>query len=235
MRPMRGLSDRIKERLAALELSESEASVMAGHGKDFIRDIRRKGGSPSAENLAALANVLQCSVEWLLHDGADEDPSTGGVEPAAVAYLTARHKVFVIGEIRASTWFDIDAEPSATEVLAVDIDPDFPRARRFALKVVGQSINKVAEPGDYLIVADWADVGSSLRDEDIIVVRRETAGKFQYTVKVAKKGKKGWELWPKSYDSAHQGPIPFSDGDPNCEVTIVGLVVSMQRRLARRR
>ncbi|MBI1620329.1 helix-turn-helix domain-containing protein [Aquamicrobium zhengzhouense] len=58
---------RIKERLAALNLTAAEAARSANLGESFVRDILRgKTKSPSAANIAKLAAVLQTTPESLL-------------------------------------------------------------------------------------------------------------------------------------------------------------------------
>lgn len=59
--------DRLKERLAALDLSPNAASQKAGLGRDYVRDILRgRIKEPSALRLRRLSDVLQCSPEYLL-------------------------------------------------------------------------------------------------------------------------------------------------------------------------
>lgn len=60
------LADRIKVRLDKTGMNEAQASRKAGLGETFIRDVRRKGSMPSAENLRKLADALDCTVDYLL-------------------------------------------------------------------------------------------------------------------------------------------------------------------------
>lgn len=70
------LGDRIKERIAELGLSMAGVSEAMGRGESFVRDIiRQKSGSPSAANLAALANELKTTPEWLLTGKGPDDVS----------------------------------------------------------------------------------------------------------------------------------------------------------------
>jgi transcriptional regulator with XRE-family HTH domain len=63
------INERIQERLKALKLSESRASLLAGKS-DAIRNIRRRSenvhSGTTSETIAALAPVLQCSESWLM-------------------------------------------------------------------------------------------------------------------------------------------------------------------------
>jgi transcriptional regulator with XRE-family HTH domain len=66
-----GMADRIKERLAQLNLSPRAASLASGCGPDAIRNILRAADSgreyfPRADMLYSLAKVLQTSPDWLM-------------------------------------------------------------------------------------------------------------------------------------------------------------------------
>lgn len=63
------LTERIQERLTALGISANKASVDAGLGRDYVRDILRgKIKEPSADRLVRLASILKCQVLYLLGD-----------------------------------------------------------------------------------------------------------------------------------------------------------------------
>lgn len=132
------------------------------------------------------------------------------------------------GEVRAGAWLELDDQHDADIPAFIDIMPDrrFPRARQFALRVVGSSMNKYIEPGAFVIVADWADLGlGEPRQDDVLVIRRQRAMTYETTLKRARLGPSGWELWPESNDPRYQEPLTLQDGDRDVEVTIVGLVI----------
>lgn len=71
-----GLKARILERLAVLELSQSEASRRMKHvgAEHVIRNVLRGAtGFPRADNIKKLAKVLQCRPEWLLSGEGDPE------------------------------------------------------------------------------------------------------------------------------------------------------------------
>lgn len=69
------LADRVQSRLDALGISANKASVDAGLGRDYVRDILRgKVREPSADRLRRLAFVLRCRVLYLL--GEDDEPGS---------------------------------------------------------------------------------------------------------------------------------------------------------------
>lgn len=72
------INARIRERLAALRLSQREASKAAGLNLGYIGDLASgKSKTPSGYNLDRLAEVLQCSAAWL-STGQDTPPSAPG-------------------------------------------------------------------------------------------------------------------------------------------------------------
>jgi transcriptional regulator with XRE-family HTH domain len=70
---MTTLVERIEFKLRELSFSAAEASVRAGLGRTYVRDILDGTvNSPKAANLAKLAEVLGTTPEWLL-EGRGED------------------------------------------------------------------------------------------------------------------------------------------------------------------
>lgn len=112
----------------------------------------------------------------------------------------------------------------------MDRDPLFDRAGQYALRVTGTSMNKLAQPGDYIIVAEWAETGYELKSGMVVVVHRERGGLTETTVKRVREGQKGWELWPESTDPAHQDRIDLEHGENDVEVRVIGLVIGYYRR-----
>lgn len=68
------LLDRIEEKLAERGISARELSMRVTGKPDLVRDIKRKGHVPTAENLAAIAEQFDTSVEWLLGRSAHDGP-----------------------------------------------------------------------------------------------------------------------------------------------------------------
>jgi phage repressor protein C with HTH and peptisase S24 domain len=68
------LAERVRARLAALDISAAAASLAATEKPDLIRDIER-GRMPNPSRLSSLAQVLGVSTDWLLgHDSGDGLP-----------------------------------------------------------------------------------------------------------------------------------------------------------------
>jgi phage repressor protein C with HTH and peptisase S24 domain len=72
--PENALYDRIDAQREQLGISARELSLRVTGKPDLIRDLRRRGHAPSADNLARIAEVLDVSVDWLLGRSANKAP-----------------------------------------------------------------------------------------------------------------------------------------------------------------
>jgi SOS-response transcriptional repressor LexA len=64
--PAAEVIERIDERRRFLKISDREFSLRVTGKPDFLRDMKRRGHLPSAENTARAAEVLGVSIDWLL-------------------------------------------------------------------------------------------------------------------------------------------------------------------------
>lgn len=207
--PVKNRIKEIREKMGVtLEYVAEKAEISIG----YLSRMEGEKRNVSLKNLRKIARVLNTTPDKLISEDV-----TGGVAT----------EIPVKGEVRAGAWLEIDAENENDRgTIPALPDPRFAYATQFALLVVGTSMDKVVLPGQYVIVAAWAELGTKLRDGDLLVVRRERAMTYEVTLKRARKGQNGeWELWPESTDPRYQEPIGLSDGDKDVEVTIVGKVV----------
>lgn len=61
-----GLFERIDAQRERLGITARELSMRVTGKPDLIRDLRRRGHAPSADNLSGIAEALSVSVDWLL-------------------------------------------------------------------------------------------------------------------------------------------------------------------------
>lgn len=144
-----------------------------------------------------------------------------GVDAAPV-----RGSIPVVGEVRAGAFHTIPDDPAPGEWLNMDV-PDYERARLFALRVAGRSMDKFYADGTYVVAAPAAETG--VRAGDHVVVRRfDAAGRAETTLKeVARRADGSIYLEPRSTDPNHQEAIPvMGDRDANTGVEIIGVVVA---------
>lgn len=148
-------------------------------------------------------------LEWLL---------TGRGEMAGDTVIPAGVEVAglpVLGNIQAGYWLDTslidqDQEP---EMLPVARDLRFPRARQYALRVVGDSMNRDFPDGSYVTCVDFAESGLAIREGMTVHVERHRDGGQlrEITLKVIARDRRGaFILEPRSTNPTHK-PLPMSD------------------------
>jgi phage repressor protein C with HTH and peptisase S24 domain len=110
------------------------------------------------------------------------------------------------------------------------IDPKWPIGSVKALRVRGNSINRQARDGDYVVVLDAFAAPRWVQDGDWGVVHRHRGAALESTVKRVR-GKPGaWFLHPDSDDPKHQEPIALDDStDADAEVRVVAFVIDFLR------
>ena len=212
-RTMSKLTDRINDLLIQRGISASAASVKAGFSPSYIRDLNRKRGSPGIDNLEKLAGVLGVTLQELAGD--DASP------------LTSIKHLPVVGVVQAGNFRDISlldgGEAMDMETIPVAYDPRYPHAKQYALRVAGDSMDKVFNEGEYVTCVDWADCGLSFVPGMILHVERVIGGSLvETTVKrFARRDGLQW-LDPDSSNPKHQ-PIEIN-GSEDTEIIIKGLV-----------
>lgn len=141
--------------------------------------------------------------------------------------------ISVNGFVAAGHWLEADQTMDAfvAEDVSVPAAPGFAVAHQFAVKVMGQSLNKVAQPDDVLVCADVIKTGVSVGNGDLVVVRRTSVdgARHEYSAKryVVQKGARP-VLMPESTDPRYQKPLPVEGRDGET-VEIVGKVLWIVR------
>lgn len=207
-----GIGEKVKMYREALGLSQPELAAKIGVKQATISQLEN-GVNKGSKHLPRIAAELGVTVAAL-----DESlPAT--IITAALVGLPIR------GEVRAGAWLEIDDQPEALGRIPMAPDIRYKLQRQYALRVVGTSMNKVAKPGVFVVVADWSDNGAELQDGDLVVVRRERDHTYEVTLKRAKMGRKAWELWPESDDPKHQEPLKLEHDNPEWTVSVIGKVI----------
>lgn len=144
------------------KFSRRKLSLLATDGKnpDLVRDIISRGHdrAPSVASVVGLAQAM----------GKDPSDYIRNMGPSAGPEM-----IKVIGQVQAGAWSE-QAEWPAVDQYEVEVDPSpFEGARRFALEMVGYSMDKIIPPGSILecLSVGFGD-GPVPRDGDIVVVRR---------------------------------------------------------------
>jgi SOS-response transcriptional repressor LexA len=176
--------------------------------------------TPSTKTLAKIAAAVNRVAPEIASEGLDRARAIG-------------RRIPVMGEVRAGAWFEIDQEPQPVDWVYFD-DPEFERAKVWALRVVGSSMNRHYPDGTTVIVADAQETG--IQEGDHVVVRRIRGSSAETTLKEVVIDPEGVALWPRSTDPAHQEPIriPARREGAQDGVEIIAVVVADYRKRSRR-
>lgn len=182
-------------------------------------------GTYQSEAADLYSRRFKVSLAWLL---------TGRGEMRGQGVIPAEIEVAglpILGEIRAGHWLEtsfVDAE-GEPEMLAVARDPRFPRARQYALRVVGDSMDLDYPDGSYVTCVDFPESGLRIAEGLVVhVERRRSAGQLvEITLKQVARVGKGFSLVPRSTNPAWQ-PITFNE--QATDVVIRGIVTGGWRQ-----
>lgn len=222
------LIDRIDERLKILGVSGEEAARRAGMHRDTVRDVRRgRRKSLSAPNLAALAEALGTTANWLLgiEDAREETPEQ--VQEFGLQY----GGVVEAGAFRPQNMMDQDAERI---LIPIAPDPRFPARHQHCFRVVGNSMDKAKIfEGMYVVGVDvyvWEQHFGEIEDDKLVVVSRRQAGDTirELTVKRLRLFRDRVELRPESSELTHETytfPLPPVDTD-EVQVEVIAVVLN---------
>jgi len=136
----------------------------------------------------------------------------------------------LLGEVQAGVWKEVD-DISLTNSRSLPIIPLFEWGRKdqYALIVRGESMNKVARDGDYVICLDLMDSGATPAAGDLVVVERTRDDESirEVTVKRLEEEFDGTPvLMPESTDPRYQQPLPYTESEGST-VTIKALVLAV--------
>jgi len=182
-------------------------------------------GSFQTDAAELYSRKYRVGLDWLLTGRGDMRGQ--GVVPAEIEVAGLP----VLGNIQAGHWLetafiDNEGEP---EMLPVARDSRFPRARQYALRVVGDSMSLDYPDGSYVTCVDYAESGLKIADGMVVHVERHRAhGQMvEITLKqVVQKGR-GFMLVPRSSNPAHQ-PIAFTGHED--DIIVRGVVTGGWRR-----
>ena len=166
------LRDRIRERLAALDLNPFEAARLIPAERTFLNDLLiGKKKTIRANAIPAVAAALQCDAGYLM--GTQPRPR-GGISPetpeksplARVAGLP------LVGIAEAGTW-RLSARSGQRQTLPVSPDPRYPAERQVAFLVRGDHAAELGA-GDGSVIL--ALTGADCREGDVVLIRRTREG-----------------------------------------------------------
>lgn len=220
------MSDRLKEaRIDAGYASAAKAAEAMGVRPSTYQAHENGSRGFKRESVIRYARFFKVSLPWLEHNqGPKEARGKKSAEHPEIG------RVSVQGEVRAGAWLEIDEvrDEKSTKYLNVVLDPRYEEIPQFALKVVGESMNRTVRDGEYVICASWPETGQSLRDGLLVIVQRQRGSTVEVTVKRVRGHQSHWELWPESDDPRYQTPYVYAE-DTEDEVKVIALVLAIHR------
>lgn len=236
------LRERLRLAIKAAHSSAYQAAVSIGKPKDFVRDfLSGRKNSIGAVEVAALERVLGLSQgELTAQDGPGVMAASPHLGDADMAYENGPPNGLLIkGSVAAGAWFEIDPHLSSgdLEFAPVVPSPEYPAQAQYALRVKGDSINKIALEGDLLRCLDLGITGLEPRDGDLVIVEqsRDDGLLREVTAKRVTRVNGHIHLEPESTNPRWQ-PIIYDPArdDGSIIVRIIAIVDAVIRPIFRR-
>ena len=117
-------------------------------------------------------------------------------------------RIKVRGLVQAGVFREASEEELSDEIYVTVLrDPRYEAQHMFVLKIVGQSINKQAADGSYVVCLSVFHAPRRPHHGDWVIVRAMDHGRAETTVKQLRVTDGVHELWPDSTDQRYQQPI----------------------------
>lgn len=218
---MKTPGQKIREARNAKKKSQQWLADKLGVTRNAISLWETDANGISTDNLMRLCTLLDVDVNEFReeHDGSHS------------ATLNRMGEMKVEGEVRAGAWLEVEGDSESDEWIPFSKDPLYQNARQFPLRVIGQSMNKFAAHGTFVIIASWEDIGADVKDGDVVIARRQRGMAYEVTLKRARKTDEGWQLVPESTDPKHQEPIQWESSNEDTETIVIGKVIGKYERV----
>jgi hypothetical protein len=236
---------RIERRLEALDMSKRSASLAAGFSADMLYTTFRqfKEGTQKGitdRTLSRLAVTLLTTPEWLMSGVGPEqiDPKAALHKRVKNGYAVTASHIPVLKIAEAGVWREVDQVPPAGP--EVPCDPRYPPKYQYAIAVADTSVNRFAQPGDFLIAVDLRASKLKPRPNDLVFVTRtkKSDGSRESTVRrlvetpTKPSTKSRWLLTSESDDQRSNVQKTLVVGNGSGEITeIVAIVIAQYRAI----
>lgn len=218
-----GIGDRIRARREQLGMSQEELADAVGMKQQGIQSIEA-GNSKHPRKLREIANTLKIAETYLRGETDLDHLRPEDWQPTQA--------MPVIGEVAAGLWLETGAMPDKP-LETLPFAPMMSTKATYALKVRGNSVDKVAPDGSYLICADIGMTGIEINDGDLVIVERRQIQEQlrEVTVKRVRSIKGGIELVPVSTDPRWK-PIKYlkSQHSDDLELRVIAHVLWVVER-----
>ncbi|MDI2091662.1 LexA family protein [Commensalibacter oyaizuii] len=204
------LLNQIDKILKEKKISARKASIDAGVGEDFIRNLRRYNNMPKTDKLLKLANSLNIDVNFFL-DALEKSPQKKIQTTKDHLLPIPITTIYIRGEVQAGQWNSAIEWPQSDWIpLTVPIDHRYQKFTTFALTVKGDSMNLLYPEGTVIIAVNFSEIGRNPEDGDcVITIRRDALTDcYEATLKIIQiKDDGSVLLWPKSDNPNFVKPI----------------------------
>jgi transcriptional regulator with XRE-family HTH domain len=212
---------RLRELRLAAGLTPETLAERVGSAASTVRAHENEQNGIKPKAATAYATALGVSPEDILFPGQRLKAASS---PGRV--VEGVRRVPVLGVVQAGAWAEVmDHDPEPAEWVVFD-EPEYARAKAFALIVRGPSTNRVYPDGSRIVCIPATEGG--VRDGDFVVVRRTRGSFVETTLKQLSVNAAGAiELWPRSDDPAFQEPYLIEKArDADDGVEIIAVVVA---------
>jgi transcriptional regulator with XRE-family HTH domain len=156
----------LRSALQEAKVSQSELGRRAGFTPDQVSRILKGERTLSAEEMLRVSRAI------------------GVLPPLQMpeSYFNIRY-VSVIGEVAAGTFSDMNVSSFAVYEIPIPVDPKWPEGSVAAYVVRGESINRRASDGDYVVTLKAEAAPRSWQHGDWIIAERARGDLCETTVK----------------------------------------------------
>ena len=216
-RPYKSIGERIKK-------------IMGTNTQDYLGNLLgKKSGAivskwvngfflPTTNDIMKLCEIYSVSADYLLFGKEFHDLEPNPIIVESKKDIGTSALIPYFGDVAAGTFQDSYVDPGM-EMVVVDKSYLNGSGNYFALRVNGDSMNKVIVDGSYIIVLRFEGNGHRIHNGDILLVRWGN----EYTIKRVRKIENKIRLEPDSYIDGFS--IQEFSPDDDLDVQIIGKIV----------
>lgn len=209
-------------------------SMAATGGKNpyLVRDIiKGKSANPTLDTLVGLARALELDISQMIPAATTIMHRVGGAQ--------AFETLDVVGAVAAGVWRE-ETTWSAEDRYSIEVGPNpFPGSERFALRMEGNSMDKLIPPGSDLECLRVAYGYVEPQPGDIVIVQRDRHDLHELTCKRLDHDGQNFVLRAESTRPEFQEPIiigrPDEEHVGDNDITILAIVLRAHQSLYTRR
>lgn len=215
------LQIQLRRRMEAAGYNQKSLARAAGLNETAVRDIlKARSKSPRIDTLDALARTLRCSVAALRAD----EVHSGNSERV--------ERIEVIGALDAGG-SEVSIAWSANFRYVIDVPKDhrYQGVPRFALEVVGRTIERLYEGHAIVICVRLEDLSRGIEQGERVIAEIERpSGEPEIAIMkyIIDRGDQAW-LWPQTNEGHQPKPIRLDTQTP-IKAKVMALVVGSYRR-----